>query len=323
MSDWFADRIGNNVDVDALIRRASIYFDLGEVLSQTTITLGFEDLNIKFTTGSGDFVAKVFARDQSEERSSRSGIVLGAVMDAGISHPRVYKNDSSQSIVYSDNETDLRLVCMDFIEGTTFYKTEPPTDEQLQIIINQSVMMHKLDIEPVHYKDEWSVTNIADMYARTKGLVPAEIMPLVDTAMEIYSRIPIKDLPVCFVHGDIIKSNVIASQSGDLYIIDFSCSNKYPRIQELAVIAANLMNGDGLSIQERVEKLIEMYNEAGGSLEEVEKQWSYNYAVGATAMEYLGCIAEQNELGEDNEEIRYWRELGLSGLKSINGMIEI
>lgn len=317
MTNWFDERLGDTKDIDALLVRAAEYFGVGTLQKHEIITLGFEDYNVKLETDIGNYVVKIFAVENSELRAGRSEKVLGAVMQGKIAHPHVYSG--SEGIVFLDQETGLRAICMDFVLGDTFYKTDPPSDYQLKKIIEQAVKINRLEISLEHYADEWSVTNIEAMYEKTRDTVSQENKKLVEHAIELYKQTPIDQLPVCFVHGDIIKSNVIIGESGDPFIVDFSCANKYPRVQELAVICANLLNGDGLSVRERNEKIIAMYKECGGELEEIEVKWLYNYTAGAIAMEYLGCLAEVMESGEDNEEISYWRELGLAGLKDIQG----
>ncbi len=319
MTNWFDERLGNTKDIDALLVRAAEYFGVGNLFKHEIITLGFEDYNVKLETDTGNYVLKIFAVENSELRAGRSAKVLGAVMKANISHPHVYSG--GEGLVYLDQETGLRSICMDFVSGNTFYKTDPPSDDQLKKIIEQTVKINRLEINTKHYADEWSVTNIEAMYERTRGVVPLENKKLVEYAINLYRQIPVEQLPVCIVHGDVIKSNVIVGESGNPFLVDFSCTNMYPRIQELAVICANLLNGDGLSVRQRNQKVVVMYKEFGGELEELEIKWLYNYTAGAIAMEYLGCLAEVMESGEDNEEIRYWRELGLSGLKSINGIM--
>lgn len=319
MTNWFDERLGDTKDIDALLVRATEYFNVGHLQNHEIITLGFEDYNVKLETDAGSYVVKIFAVENSELRAGRSEKVLAAAMKANIAHPHVYSG--SEGLVYLDQETGLRAICMDFVQGHTFYKTDPPSDDQLKKIIEQAVKINQLEINTEHYADEWSVTNIEAMYERTRGVVPPENKKLVEHAINLYRQIPVEQLPVCIVHGDIIKSNVIVDESGTPFIVDFSCTNMYPRVQELSAICANLLNGDGLSVRQRNQKVVAMYKEFGGELVELEVKWLYNYTAGAIAMEYLGCLAEVMESGEDNEEISYWRELGLSGLKSINGMM--
>ncbi len=46
-----------------------------------------------------------------------------------------------------------------------------------------------------------------------------------------------------------VEGNTIKGDDGKIYIIDFSVANWYPRIQELAVMAANLLHEkNGLSL---------------------------------------------------------------------------
>lgn len=316
MTNWFDERLGEIKDIEALLTRAAKYFGIGNLQNHEIIALGFEDYNVKLETDSGNYVVKIFAVENSELRAGRSEKVLSAVMQAKISHPHVYSGE--KGMIYLDQETGLRAVCMDFVLGSTFYKTDPPSDDQLKKIIEQAVKINQLEMSLEHYADEWSVTNIGSMYEKTRDVMPPENKKLVEDAIDLYDQISVEQLPVRIVHGDIIKSNVIVGESGDPFIVDFSCTNTYPRIQELAVVCANLLNGDGLSVRERNEKVVAIYRECGGELDEVEVKWLYNYTAGAIAMEYLGCIAEVIESGEDNEEISYWRELGLAGLRELS-----
>jgi Ser/Thr protein kinase RdoA (MazF antagonist) len=58
--------------------------------------------------------------------------------------------------------------------------------------------------------------------------------------LQEFKDLKIQKLPRCFVHGDIISPNVIRDKKRKIWIIDFSVSNYYPRIQELAVLACNM-----------------------------------------------------------------------------------
>lgn len=63
------------------------------------------------------------------------------------------------------------------------------------------------------------------------------IQPLVD----VFPGLHIERLPHCFVHGDIIATNVIKANDNRLFVIDFAIASWYPRIQELAVLLCDLL----------------------------------------------------------------------------------
>jgi len=56
-----------------------------------------------------------------------------------------------------------------------------------------------------------------------------------------FNALKMKKLPHCFVHGDLIETNIMKDKEGKLWIIDFAVANYYPRIIELAVLACNIL----------------------------------------------------------------------------------
>jgi len=134
--------------------------------------------------------------------------------------------------------------------------------------------------------------------------------------MSLYAKIPVDTLPYCFVHGDFTKTNVLKGADGNIYILDFSVANWYPRIQELAIIVANLLHDDGssLSLCDRAEHVLEMYDKLNPLISE-EKQHFYAYVLAGVAMEFMGGYQEKFIKGNITEETEYWLKLGRNGLR--------
>jgi Ser/Thr protein kinase RdoA (MazF antagonist) len=122
-------------------------------------------------------------------------------------------------------------------------------------------------------------------------------------------------LPHAFVHGDITKANTILSDDGKMYIIDFAVANWYPRIQELAVIGANLMHEASIGHRPRevAAKLVEAYRKHNALTTEEERRLPH-YLVGAIAMEFLGGSLVKLKYGQ-SDETKYWIELGRKSLR--------
>jgi Ser/Thr protein kinase RdoA (MazF antagonist) len=130
-----------------------------------------------------------------------------------------------------------------------------------------------------------------------------------------YEAAPIKDLPHAFVHGDIIKTNTLKGEDGKIYILDFSVANWYPRVQELAVIVANLLhdkNTPGLEAQCRL--VADEYSDFT-SLTVTERKHLPTCALAAIAMEFMGSHQEKYVNGIDNEETEHWLASGRDGLR--------
>ncbi len=119
-----------------------------------------------------------------------------------------------------------------------------------------------------------------------------------------------------FVHGDFTKANVLKGNDSKIYILDFSVSNWYPRMQELAVIAANLLHDEKhtSSLRERCDLVYTNYNLLN-PLTKLEHDNLFTYSVAGLAMELLGSYQERFINGNDNEETRFWYNLGREGLR--------
>ena len=103
---------------------------------------------------------------------------------------------------------------------------------------------------------------------------------------------------------------------GQIYILDFSVANWYPRIQELSVIVANLLydKDNQSTLHERIDLVLSEYSKLNPLTEE-EKKYIYPYALAGVAMEFLGAHQEKYINGNDTEETDFWMNLGRNGLK--------
>jgi Ser/Thr protein kinase RdoA (MazF antagonist) len=322
MNMVFDDRINYKGNLDAVIERVVSRYSLGTLDNFSVIEVGFEDYNLKIVANTGKYLAKVFSRKRSDEDIRRYVETIAKVVDAGVQHPLPIKLPDS-NLLYTDSDSGLKLVVMQYIEGQTFYEMERlPNKGELGLICAEAVKIHALDYNPVFIFDSWAIPNMKWMYDKTKEHLTEEGLRLVGKAYDYFEAIPFDDLPKCFVHGDLTKANTIRRDDGKIYIIDFAVSNTYPRIQELAVMAANLMFDEKAqrqsSLKERVEIVTQTYLQAGGELTQIEKDNVFNYALPAAAMEYMGSVNERI-VGDDSAEIAYWEKLGLESLRDALG----
>jgi Ser/Thr protein kinase RdoA (MazF antagonist) len=135
-------------------------------------------------------------------------------------------------------------------------------------------------------------------------------------AIAQYEEIPVHELPQAFVHADLTKGNVITDASGRVYILDFSVSNWYPRIQELAVIAANLLHSDSspASMTERCQKVAAGY-QVFTRLTDVELCSLHAYSLAVVTSEFLGASLEIHLNGNTSTETESWLRLGRNNLR--------
>lgn len=317
MSSSFHARLDFDGDFDALISKVAADFELGQVTGHDVVEIGFEDFNLKLTTERGEYLAKIFSKKRNDDEVIRNVENMEQAVRAGVNHPELlYHNGKA---LYTNPASGLKMVIMKFISGKTFYDLSATPDENdLALIAAEAVKINAIDYDPPYLFDGWAIPNMHQMFEKTTDYLNEEGRELVKKAFTYYDAIPFEQLPKCSVHGDLIKTNLIKGDDGKIYVVDFSVANTYPRIQELAVMAANLLfdekNESTRPLKDRVMIVIEAYQAARGTLTDLEKENVFNYALPGAAMEYMGSVNERIT-GDTSDEIVYWEKLGLNSLR--------
>ncbi|MGB3009591.1 MAG: phosphotransferase [Candidatus Saccharimonadales bacterium] len=305
------DRLAYEGDITPYIKQLCTYFDIGNFCNATVIEVGYEDCNVIVETDQAKFVAKLFSKNRTAEEIARYVTIMEKVIEAGVSHPALLKTTLGDAIFYSGG---LSCVLMPFVKGKTFYELDRAPDEaELKEVIEQAKKINAIDYKPEYLFDSWAIPNIKIMLEKVRQFVAPDNLGLAEEAVKRYEAIPIDDLPHTFVHGDLTKANVMKTGDNKICVFDFSVANWYPRIQELAVITANLLydKTNQCSLQELCEIVADEY----GSLTPQERQYLSAYALAGIAMEFLGAHQEKYINGIDNEENNYWMNLGREGLQ--------
>lgn len=303
----FESRLGRGVDVTKLIADVAKFYKLGRVHSFKPVQFGYEDFNVILKTETGTWFTKVFNVERSADDAHRYVDVVVNAISGGVSHPYL----RGEPPLFRSANYDLYAVCMDYIEGESFYKRPGPDTTELDLIMKEAVKLHAVRYKPPYIFDAWAVPNVDWLYERVDSVRLGGLDPIIRAIIDEYHQIDLNQLSTCFVHGDIIKSNVIM-RGGAAHIIDFSCANVYPKIQELAVMAANLLAGTKReTFDERIGRVIDSYLKAGGVLSAYEKQSVLPYAKAAVAAELLGSIYDE---GGSEEEALYWSNLAKNSL---------
>lgn len=180
------------------------------------------------------------------------------VVEHGVNHPPTLL-DREGTFLHTDKKSGLKMIAVKYIDGKMFFDADGlPDASQLERVDAQAVKINSINYDPQYLFDSWAVPNMKWMFDQTKDHLNAEGIELVTKAFEYFKAIPHNNSPICLVHGDLIKTNLIVGNDGKIYVIDFSVTSTYPRVQEIAVMAANLMfdekeGGNSLPLHDRVE----------------------------------------------------------------------
>jgi Ser/Thr protein kinase RdoA (MazF antagonist) len=311
------DRIDYRGDIKLVIDRLANAYGIGKVKDFYVIEVGYEDCNIALQTEKGKYVAKIFSKQRDQENIARYNTMMEKAVEAGVNHPILYKLADGTSIFRDREANNISMVLMKFIEGFTLLEMDRiPNKDEVAPVFKQVAMIHRMNFHPPYVVDSWAIVNVAAMYERVRAYIELVDIKLIEKAIDRYNQIPVDRLPHCFVHGDFSKANAIKGDDGKIYILDFSVANWYPRIQEIAVIAANLFQDKNHSstLRERCAFVADAYDKINPLTAE-EKQYLYDYARGGSAMELMGPLQEKYLHGNKMPETEYRIEVGRSGLR--------
>ncbi|GCD99072.1 homoserine kinase [Embleya hyalina] len=231
-----ADRIA--ADPRPILEHAARRCGLGRVLSWTPITTGFEDCNIDTRTENGRVVVKIFAAWRDGDAPRRTARLITDAIAAGVRHPRLYP-DVDGDVLHHPPGGAACLV-LERVDARDYYSpTRAPTAAEPGDLIAQTTLIHRLDTRVDPVADPWAVTNIGPTPAAAEPYLTDEHRALARRAAAVFATIDHRALPHALIHADLTKGNVLAD-GRDVQVIDFAVAGRHPRIQELAVAAANL-----------------------------------------------------------------------------------
>lgn len=316
------DRRIRSRDLGGLVRNLAGAYGLGRVLSFSVIALGFEDCNLEVVTGSGRYVAKVFAADREAKDVQRYVSVLEAVEAAPIGHPRLHRTTGAGSLLHEDEVSGDAMVVMDYVDGRTYLALHrAPRPSELVELMQHVLAIHDLPLELTPAYDPWAVPHIGDTFRKVCHLLDPDDRRLVSVVADAVQRTDHDALPHAVVHEDLSQANVMVSSSGHVHVLDFGGANYLPRVQDLAVVAANLLYDGTTPLRERVDRVDGAYI-GRPPIDDSERRALVTYACGVAAMEVLFAMEERHLNGDTGEETEYLLALGRSQLTEAAALVD-
>jgi Ser/Thr protein kinase RdoA (MazF antagonist) len=295
-----------------LVAHVAADYGLGDVGDWSVLATGYEDCNIDLRARRARVVIKVFAVGRPAGIAARTAGVIAAVVEAGVRHPRLHADASGAHVHEYDGH---QLLVMDFAPGRTFYDLgRPPDQAELARVVEQAARIHACGAHPVPVFDSWAIANLVPLAGQVGDLLDARQRRLVDGAITEMARVDFPSLPVTLIHADLTAGNVLLGPDGEVTVLDFALANRWPRLQELAVIAASLMHGSPGALPARLDTVAQMYSAAGPVPLTTEEEAALPaFGRAAAAMELLGGLNQWRQ-GNRGPETDLLVEIGTVGL---------
>jgi thiamine kinase-like enzyme len=316
MESAFRQRIGFIGDLKELSKSISRDFSLGDFLEGKIILIGHEDFNLSLETTKGKFFVKIFSKERPFGDCKRIVDVMIKSLEAGVSVPKLYPSEQGYLNLLKIDQLTLRICVMDYIGKDFFASKEEITHEDMLFLACQAALINSMDFKPSKIYDSWAITNFLAEFEKKIQYLDKEDSDMITPLVEKFKKLKVETLPHCFTHGDIIRTNVIKDKNNKIWIIDFSVSNYYPRIQELAVLACDILfdkDSKERSRQNLKDALEEYQKKIKLTPREIESLPTYIKI--AHAMHVLCATYEKKVRNNISEEDQRFLNIGKSGLR--------
>lgn len=303
-------RIGKEIDIEVLSKKICIFYKLGEYKKYQLILVGIDDLSYFLDTTKGRYVVKIVNQEKTYEDISEFIEKTNIITKNHIKAPRLISCEENYLFTYDINGLHINLIVMEYIDGKDLYSIDKQlTKQDIDKLIDILISFHQIEekIENKGY-DEYCFMQIKEDYQKTKDILPNNIKMQVEEMIREFDEIELEKLPRCFIHGDLISSNIIKDKNEDLWLIDFYQSGTGVRILDIVKILNSVI--DNYKYQNNTEELEQYF------IEEYSKKLPlapYELEVLPTLRKIDVCTGIMMETfdaieGRDNQENQYWLE---------------
>lgn len=310
----FNKRIELNTDLKNISVQICNNYDLGNFVSNELIEIGYEDYNYYLTTSKGKYCVKIFSKARSVEDIKNYLTRIRTVANSDVSSPKplLINDDICLSLDYENNHYDICV--FEYINGKNYFEIgENLSSNVIRELARQTALINNLDIKPEFIYDTWAIINFEKEYSQKRECLSKKYKEEFDRLLIELKNIDFNKLPMGFVHGDIISTNVMVDNNSKVWILDFAVSNYLPRIIDLAVTSCNmcLVENSKDKTYENIALLLSEYNKYNKLTDYELEVFSTFYKL-ANAMHILQPTYIIKTDG-DSEENQYWLNEGIVG----------
>ena len=315
----YNSRINYDGKLEEISRTICKNFDIGDFVANELILTGYEDFNFVLETTKDKYLIKIFANFRTLKDCERYINVMINVIRSKVKTPKLIKFKLRYLNTLEINNTHLRFCILEYINGKDLFDlNETLGNNEIKCIVQQAALINSININPPFIYDPWSISNFKNEFEKKAKYLSFDDLNMLQPLVEKFDNLKIHELPHCFVHGDLVSTNVMKDNNDEIWIIDFSVSNYYPRIQELSILASNLLfDPKSKTESEKKLKIALLEYQKKIPLTKTELEALPTYIKLAFAMHLLPTNYEKvvkNNISNENE---YYLQLGRTGLKQM------
>ena len=305
------DRINGFRNIEGISKEICEEYKLGQYITFRVFEIGYEDFNYLLETSTGKYVVKILNTERDEISIKRLIKILSTVIENNINTPKLYKVGNEYVYKSKVDNSNLSYIVMEYIGKNLYSLNRQVTLLELKEIAKIASGINQINFEIYEtFYDEWTVSNLEAEYLKKKNSIEEIDKIQVERIVGMLKKVNLDCLRKCYIHGDIIKANLLLNENDKLFLIDFSAFNYLPRIIELAVIIlGECMTDDRSTTILRMNYFLNEYDNCF-KLDKEEINVCHTICNALAAMFIIQSSYIKNNLQGDYKENEYWLETG-------------
>ena len=237
------DSINQKINFKALSIEVCKNYNLGLYRSYSIINGQSNDINYLLRNNTGHkYLVKIFDASKDLKSIKEYLDTYRNICDSKISTYYFYKNNDQDYLMQTTiNDQNIRLCVMEFGLGLDLMKSDKLiTTTDVQQLAYEIAAIHNIKSnKPVKYIDNSFIYFKINYELKKKYLSILEQV-IIGKLYKKYQTLKFDKLPKCFIHGDLIKDNIMV-ENENIKIIDFNGSGYGIRLFDIVKVLTTVI----------------------------------------------------------------------------------
>lgn len=171
----FYERIHNIRNIKLIAQKVCEHYQLGGLIEQKHIEIGYEDFNMIINTNTGKYFVKILNKSRPQSEQDRLVNIIEKAVKGNVRVPKIYKVNGKSIFELEINGNKLNIVVMQYIEGINMLLLNRDfTKNEIRSVAQEMAKINNINFQVKPYYDEWTITNFKSEYDKKVGKINSE-----------------------------------------------------------------------------------------------------------------------------------------------------
>src|SRR3989344_9623257 len=224
--------------IEDVISKACNEYSIGQLRTFKLLRDGYQELNIRAFTSSGDYVVKFFSKEKSLERIQDNIWGYLTFHKQGVPMPKLRKNKKGGFLLSQPGVRRAAYLCvMEYFEGT-YLMPDDISEDDLKHLTKYMALIHTNTRRIGRYYDTMGIANFLSQYKKFNRYLLKNDTKIFKGLVQEYADVSMKKLRKCVIHGTFETENIL-KRGNKLCLLDLGCMDFNAAIFDIATFISN------------------------------------------------------------------------------------